>query len=194
MAEAAPNVDDRTKALLETLWNDGKLGSAVRAKAKELYPDVMLPEDSLSPMVEPLRAELEANRKALEEMRAEREAEKAAALESSQRVNLETALANARQSYSLTDEGFDKMVERMKTTGNYSDADAAAAWVAQQTPVNKVSKADWLPKKMNFLGSGDINDNPDFKLLHTNPDRYLDKQLEQFVADPDTYVAETFAA
>ena len=44
----------------------------------------------------------------------------------------------ARNAYNLTDEGLDKMVARMKETGNYTDPDAAAA----ELVANLESRAD----------------------------------------------------
>jgi hypothetical protein len=195
MAEAtAIDPAARAQELLESLWNDSSLGSKVRAKAKEMYPDVNIPEDQFSPMIAPLQNELNAAKEDLAAMRAERLAEKEAREEASARSNLEDALAGARQKYNLTDEGFDKMVARMKETGNYADADASAAWVAQQTPAKTVNKADWLPRKINLFGSAEESEEADFKLLHINPLAYQDDQLSRFAADPDKYVAETFAA
>jgi hypothetical protein len=139
-----------------------------------------------------MQAKLEAYEAKLAAIEEERRSEREAAEATRQKASLEDAINGARQKYSLTDEGFDKMVTRMKETANYTDADAAAAWVAQQTPAVQTKRADWMPRKANFLGSSELNENPDFKLLHTNPDRYLDSQLERFVNDPDAYVAETF--
>jgi Skp family chaperone for outer membrane proteins len=189
---AAVDVDARTKALFESLWNDKELGAKVRAKAKAMYPDVTLPEDSFEPIINPMREQLDAMRAELEADRKALADEKAETAAARQKASLEDAINGARTKYSLTDEGFDKMVARMKETANYTDADAAAAWVAQQTPPVTAKRADWLPRKANFLGSAELNENEDFKLLHTNPDRYLDSQLERFVNDPDAYVAETF--
>jgi hypothetical protein len=191
-APADPAV--RATELMEALWADKTLGSSVRAKAKELYPDISIPEDQVDPIVAPMRAELAALRAERDADRAEREAERKERDETSQRRNLESALDGARAKYGLTDDGFDKMVARMKETGNYSDAEAAAAWVAQSTPVSSPNKADWLPKKLDLFGSNRERDDESYRLLHTNPDAYLDSQLQEFANDPDKYVRETFAA
>ena len=190
----AVNVDERMKAVFEALWNDGKVGASVRAKAKELYPDVTLPEDALAPIVGPVQERLDTLAKELAEEREARAKERQEREESRQRETLESALTNSRQRYGLTDEGFDKMVARMKETGNYTDTDAAAAWVAQQTPPQNVRKADWLPKKMDLFGSARERADETFRQLHTDPNGYLDAQLQEFVSDPDRYVRETLAA
>ncbi len=94
----------------------------------------------------------------------------------------------ARNKYNLTSDGFDKMVERMKTTGNYADAEASAAWVAQQTPPTKAPTPGWAPKSMNLFGTKDGRDEK-FKLLHEDPMGFMDAELQEFVRDPDAYVA-----
>jgi hypothetical protein len=194
MNDGAPDVAARAQKLVEALWSDGKMGASVRAKAKELFPDVTLPEDAISPIVAPMQEELATMRAQLAEERNARIKEREDAEASRQRATLEDSLASARARYGLTDEGFDKMVARMKATGNYSDAEASAAWVAQQEPVQRVNKADWLPKKIDLFGSSTERQDEAFRQLHTNPQGYLDGQLQEFVNDPDRYVRETFAA
>lgn len=193
-APTPPNANERAAALVEKLWNDGKIGGAVRAAAKELYPDVVIPEDQIDPLLAPVRAEVAELQKTLADERAERAREKEEAQATSMKQNLEASLDAARARYGLTEEGFDRMTARMKETGNFTDAEAAAAWVAQQTPAAPVSKANWLPQKLDLFGSATARDDADFKLLHTNPMAYQDKMLAEFVADPDRFVRETLAA
>ncbi len=191
-SQAAPQ-RTRAQELLDKLWTDGKLGAEVRAKAKELYPDVRIPEDDINPVLAPALAELQAAR---DELKAERESiakERSDAADAATKLNLESQLDAARNRFNLTDDGFDKMVARMKETGNYTDAEAAAAWVAQQTPPPK-APANYLgPQALNFAGSAEQDER--FKLLHTDPGgKFLDKEFNDFFADPDKYVQETFAA
>ncbi|MDE2096575.1 MAG: hypothetical protein KGL39_04955 [Patescibacteria group bacterium] len=182
--------DDRLKKLSEALWNDAELGAKIQARAKEMFPDAKTNEDVFGPMLNPLRAENEKLSKRLSEMQEERIAEKKAAEEAKTRQTLEAQLDAARKNYSLTDEGFDKMVARMKETGNYADADAAAAWVASKTPPAKVDGPTWAPQALNLFGSKKYDEA--LNELHRDPQSYMDSQLSQFVRDPDAYVAETF--
>lgn len=190
---AAPTASElaaqRARELLGDLWNDRDLGAQIRKKAKEKYPDVVLPEDHLEPQFTALN---EANQKLeakLKEMQDEREAERKAAAENSQAANLQTALDNARNRFNLTDEGFDKMVARMKETGNYTDAEAAAAWVAQQTPPTPQIKSYMGPQNINLFGSSDHDER--FAQLHRDPSgRFLDEEFKSFFTDPDAYVRE----
>jgi hypothetical protein len=92
----------------------------------------------------------------------------------------------------LTSDGLDKMVERMKATKNYSDAEAAAAWVAQQMPAPAAPGPTWAPKSMDLFGTKNANEK--YKALHADPLAFADAELMEFSRDPDKYVRETFAA
>lgn len=183
---------DRASALIEALWNDQTAaGKSLRAKAKEMFPDVVTPEDHVDPVVAPLRAQMEEQAKALQEMREERAAERKAAQEASETASLRQKLDNARNHFNLTDEGLDKVVAHMKETGNYTDAMGAAALIAGQNPPTQMRKSDFLPKKLDLFGSNKEVDDANFRLLHTNPEAYMDSQLEAFVNDPEGFTNET---
>ena len=107
---------DRVRDAFNKLWADTDLGPQVRKKVKELYPDVALPEDAAEPVVAPLRAQLDRLEAENAKMREEREAEKAAAAERSAQQSINDRLDAARKRFNLTEEGFDKMVARMKET------------------------------------------------------------------------------
>jgi ElaB/YqjD/DUF883 family membrane-anchored ribosome-binding protein len=187
---------DRAQKLIQALWNDKEYGAGIRRKAKEFYPDIQTPEDSLEPVmnerIAPLKAEndeLKARFEALSEKVAAREK---AATEKETEEKLRSALEEARDRYSLTQDGFDKMVARMKETGNYQDAEAAAAWVASKTPPPAKAKPDWMPQAMNLFGSNERDES--LALLHRNPEAYADAQIAEMLRDPDAYVRATFGA
>jgi hypothetical protein len=180
----------RALAVLEASWNDPVIGPTLQKNTKTLYPDAKTNDDVFGPVVAPLKAENEKLAKRLEKFEEERAAERKAAEESSMKRSLDDALTAARKNYNLTEEGFDKMVARMKETGNYSDADAAAAWVASKTPPAPVAGPSWKPQSMNPFGSKKFDEA--LADLHRDPAGYMDEQLAQFVSDPDGYVAETF--
>jgi hypothetical protein len=82
-------------------------------------------------------------------------------------------------------------MDRMKETGNVTDADAAAAWVISQTPKPAPTNApSWLPTDINLFGTKEKDER--FEALHTDPRKYMDDQIREFVRDPDKYVEETF--
>ena len=169
---------ERANKLVEAEWGN----SAFRKKAKELFPDIKLPDDTIEPVVAPLRAELDevksANKALLEriEKKEKEEGDKAA------QTSLEQALDNARKKYSLTDEGFDKMVARMKEKGNFTDAESAAAWVASENPPPKPAGGpSWSPQALDLYGSKTAND--DYKLLHTDTDAFFDQTVQQILSE-----------
>lgn len=188
-APAIPIEFQRSRELIDALWNDATAGPAIRKAAKEKF-QIALPDDTFEPIVAPLKKEVEELRNALKEERDQRAKEKADAEENRSKRTIEDALANARKSYNLTDEGFDKMVSRMKETGNYTDADAAAAWVISKEPPPKNPAG--LPFGRNRLDAARGHDDESRKLLLNDYEGFLDKELNDFSSDPDKYVRETF--
>ena len=145
--------------------------------------------DVVDPFVAPLKAENAALKERLDKMEASRAAEKDESEKRAAQINLESALAKARQDYNLTDEGFDKMVSRMKETGNYADADAAAAWVASKTPPAAPKGPTWRNQDLNLFGSKDKDEA--LVKLHRDPVGYQDDQIEEFLRNPDQFMRET---
>ncbi len=192
MAEATL-AQQRAAELLEGLWNDPEIGAKIQKAAKDKYSDVKTIDDAVAPVLEPLRKQNEALAAELKSLREEREAEKKAAEErkaEAEKQSFQQQIEAARKNYSLTDEGFDKMVERMKATGNYTDPDAAAAWVASKNPPAAVKGPTFGPQSLNLYGSQKADEN--MAALHRDPQAYMDAQLSEFISDPDRYVRETF--
>ena len=200
MADDAPQIPEsyeRANALVSKLLKDGKLGPDVRKLAKETFPDAGLefPEDRFDAQLSPLRDELEQTGKQLQEaLDRQTEGEKAAD-EASQVASMQAKLDDAVRKYSLTADGAQKMVDRMKETGNASDFEAAAAWVAGQMPKPVDNAGLYLgPQHINLFGSAEQDER--FSLLHRDPmGKFLDAEFREFVADPDAYVRSAgFAA
>ncbi len=185
-------VDARIKTAFESLWNDREIGAKVQERVKALYPDAKTNADVFDPVLAPVRDELATLTKQHKELLAQMDADRKAAEESKQRRTLESQLDAARKNFNLTDEGFDKMVARMKETGNFSDADAAAAWVASKAPPAAVKGPTWAPQALNLFGTQKADEA--FAMLHRDPQGYMDAQLSEFVRDPDAYVNDTFRA
>jgi len=179
----------RSKELIDTLWNDGEVGKKIQAAAKAKWNDVKTTEDMISPIVEPHLVKLRAMEEKYERILEERLEEKRANEDERVKVKLEEQLEKARRDYNLTEEGFNQMIDRMKSTGNYSDAEAAAAYVASKAPPAKVAGPTWAPQDLDLFGSKNRNDA--LVELHRDPMGYMDSQLTEFVADPDKYVRDT---
>lgn len=186
-----PPAPSRADQLIARLFRDGKVGADVRATAKEMFPDIVTPEDAAEPVIAPIRAALEATQAEFKAYREAQEAKEAAAADIVTQRTLEQRLDEARNKFNLRPEGYDKMVERMKETSNYSDPEAAAAWVAQTMapPPPKVGPT-WQPQALNLYQAESAED--PMALLWKDPDAYQDREFQAFVADPEGFTRETF--
>jgi len=180
----------RSKELVDALWNDGEVGKKIQQAAKAKWNDIRTTEDVVSPIVEPHLNKLKQMEAKYEKLLEERLEEKRVAEDERVKLKLEEQLEKARRDYNLTEEGFNQMIDRMKATGNYSDAEAAAAYVASKAPPAKVAGSTWAPQDLDLFGSKNRNDA--LVELHRDPMGYMDSQLTEFVSDPDKYVRDTF--
>lgn len=180
---------ERVSFLADKLWNDKELGPKVQAFAKTIYPDATIEADKVEPWVAPLREQNEKLSKQIEALLADRETEKKAAEAQKGEQSFKAMLDKVRKDYSLTDEGIDQVVARMKEAGAY-DVEAAAALVARQTPKPETPGPGWAPERMNLFGSRKYDEA--FKALHDDPADYMDQQLAEFAQNPDQYVQDTF--
>lgn len=186
---AIPQGMERASKLIDALWNDKDVGPSLRKKAKEMFNDITLPDDTMEPSIAPLREQLADMSKRLKDRDEADDKRRTEESDRRTRANLEDALSKARKDYRLTDDGFDKMVARMKETGNFSDADAAAAWVVSKEPPPASPGPTWGPSRLNPTN---VTDEADVRLLHKDPEAYQDKVLNDFISDPDKFVRETF--
>jgi hypothetical protein len=182
----------RAEELLNALWSDGEIGAKVRQAAKSKFPDAKIVDDVVAPFVAPLMEQNKKLQERLDKFETDRTAERAEAEERTAQANLEQRLDVARRNFSLTDDGFDRMVARMKDTGNYADADAAAAWVASKTPPVAPKGPSWSPQDIDLFGSK--NKDEAKEKLHRDPVGYQDDVLGEFYRDPDKFVRETLGA
>jgi hypothetical protein len=170
-------------ALLRELIADGELGGAVRAKAKAKFPTVTFPEDRVDPLVAPLRDQLTAANAKIAEIEAARAAEKAAAEEAAFNQTFAQKVESAVGSYKLNADGRDKMLARMKETGNIYDPEAAAAWVVGQEPPPKPVGPSWAPQDANFFGSSEESQDAKVRMLHKNPEKFFDTEVGEILAE-----------
>jgi len=179
----------RTYELFQKLWNDDKLGAQVRAKAKEVYPDITLPDEQFAPVIAPLKAQIDELTATLAAEREERSKKEAEAAEAAAAKTFEERAQAARNGYSLTPDGFDKMIERMKETGNYTDFEAAAAWVAGQMP-KPIQPGPYLgPQSLDLFGSK--NKDEQYATLWRDPSgSFLDQEFTAFMDNPRQYIQE----
>ena len=177
----------RAYDLVNALWNDGEVGAKIRSTAKTRY-NIQLPDDAVDARIDPLNKKIADLEKTLADERAERAKKADEEQTNRHRNDIESALNSARQKYNLTQEGFDKMVSRMKETQNFSDAEAAAAWVVSNEPPSPSVGPSWIPKHIDLKGN---LDKETVKLLHDDPLAYEEKELTEFMKNPEKYTAET---
>ena len=185
--------EKRAHELLLALWNDKDVGARIQAKAKEKWPeDVTTSQERLDPYLQPLLDGQKALQDQLKKFEEDREADRKAAKErddASNQKNFEDSIAKASKAYNLTAEGFELMVKRMKDTGNYGDPEAAAAWVASKTPPEPGPAKKFGPQNINLFGTHERDER--LAELHRDPLAYMDRELAEFVSDPDKYTRET---
>ena len=183
----------RARALVDRLWNDKtQFGADFRKAAKEMYPDINTPDEQVAIAAAPLKAEVDDLKgklqSALDRIAAREKADEDLRVEN----DLAVKITSAANEYGLTDSGRDKMMQRMKETGNVSDPQAAAAWVVSQLPKPAPSDTpSWLPQKADLFGSAERNER--WEKLHRDPIKYFDDELREWARDPDKYVQDTFA-
>jgi hypothetical protein len=190
-----PPVDsaDNYRRLVDSVWNDPNIGSAVRKKAKELLPDLRLPEDTLAPALAPLLKQNEDLAKRIEAFETERAADrktKEDADKAARDSDFEAKIKAAREKFRLTDEGFDKMIARMKETGNYTDPYAAAALIVSENPPPEPTGPVFGAGDLNFANSSTVSADPDYVLLHANPEKRFDNEVRKMLSNPKAYVAQ----
>lgn len=195
MADAPKNdAQTRAQALVDKLWNrKDETGATVRKAAKELFPDITIPDEQAEIAAAPMKAELEDMKgqlkTAMDRLAAKEKADDEMRVEN----DLSVKITSAAREFGLTDSGKTKMIERMKETGNFSDAQAAAAYVVSQMPKPAPSSSpSWLPEASNLFGVHERDEK--FESLHRNPQKYMDDELRLFSRDPDAYVKETFGS
>lgn len=180
---------ERVSFLADKLWNDKELGPKVQAFAKTIYPDATIEADKVEPWVAPLREENAKLLERLTKLEADRAEEKKTSEAQKGEQSFKAMLDKVRKDYSLTDEGIDQVVARMKEAGAY-DVEAAAALVARQTPKPETPGPGWSPEHMNLFGSRKRDEA--FAELHNDPVDYMDQELRKFSQNPDQYVLDTF--
>jgi hypothetical protein len=177
----------RAKTLLNDMWNDGDNGMAFKKMVKAKYKDAKIPEiDIVEQAKKPLEEKLSKTEETLKALEKRLNDKDDAEKQSKEERELEKDLETARKKFSLTDDGFEKVIKRMKEK-NSLDAEAAAAWVASSEPKAKPATESklGLPNKANLFGSARKDD--EWKSLNENPMDWFDGQVEDVINNPEKY-------
>jgi len=177
----------RAEQLVAKLFQSADFGPKIRKVAKEIFPDISVPEDVVDPVIAPLREENEALRKHLEALSQKFEAREKKESETQAFHELEKAINAAGAKFKLTAEGIAAMIGRMQETKNFTDVEAAAAWVAHSAPPQQTAGPTWAANtaRANLFGSAERDER--YARLHTNPEGFLDDEILAFARDPDAY-------
>lgn len=178
----------RTAALLDRLLGDPRTAEEAERLIATVNPDAKFPhreqrEALLAPALKRLDEESK-KRQALEEKWADREKTEREAAEKQQENALAARLDAVRDRRGFSEEAMQKLMQRMRDQNN-PDVDAAAAWVAEQSPRPgpQVGQNDFLPRSVDVYGanSGDKA----WEGLHKNPDGWLTQELRNIAVDPE---------
>jgi hypothetical protein len=185
----------RAEQLIESLFNDPEMGPKLHERAQKMFGDIrehpaqVVKATIVDPAIKAVREDNEALKeqlsKALERLDARDKREE----EEKTFAQMQAAVDTAVSKYGLTEEGRQKMLDRMKETKNYTDPEGAAAAIAHDTPPPASSGPSWAPRKTDFYGTA----NPDeaFAKLHKDPEgAFLDDEIGKFLKNPAQYAAE----
>jgi hypothetical protein len=187
----------QSAALLSAIYADPNLRPGVVKHLKAKFPDRHLVDDDFEAVSAPLKAQIDAQNAKIDELLGtiKQRDEDAAKRDAERRdVDYEANLKAARQKFALTDEGFEQMVARMKATGNYTDPDAAAAYIVSQAPPAIPTGPMYGSGYVNFANSAEVSDDARYKLLHSGQDgpaKYLEAEIRDcFGPNGKDYVAK----
>lgn len=172
--------------LTNEIWNDPKDGLAFKRAVKAKRPGTRVPEiDIAEPLVASLNTELDGVKRAHQALLDKIADDTKKADDKQAERDLIAAIDGAQRQYRLSDEGRDQMISRMKATGS-ADAEAAAAWVASKQPAPAAIAATGLmPSDMNLFGAGAVSDDESVKLLHQNPSRWMEAEINGLMSNPE---------
>jgi hypothetical protein len=179
----------QAKALLDGLWNSKGVGAKFKRVLKEHNPNFSIPEiDIVDEAKKPIEDEIGKTKEELKALRDEIKADKDKAKEAKEESDLQAEINDVRKKFGLTDEGFDKMIKRMKDKKSY-DPEAAAVWVKSQEPKTELARDSrlGLPGKINLFGSSTKDDA--WKDLHdpNDPFKHFDKEVGEIFEHPENY-------
>lgn len=181
--------EERAVRLVNALWGDKDVGKTVRAKARELLPDMpQTVDEQLEPLMEPLRAEAEALRTELKAERDARETRERADTDARAEAVLRGEFDDAKKRFRLNEEGEKMTLQLMRDRGITSPLAAAALVVADNPPPKDIS-GHLGPQNINLYGVGQESQEERIKLLHKSPmDRFIDAEFQDFLAEPAEYM------
>lgn len=170
----------RLLGMLDGLWNDPEVGSAVRRKAKERDPTIVIPDDH--PVVKSALAQLGATNEQLEALRNEYANDKTARQNADLEGRLRTQLGEVQAKRNLTAEGMDGVIKIMQER-QIADPDAAALLYLDSIPKPKptASTSRFFDTKADMYGT--TRQDEKWEQLHTDPDAFFADVVNDVLAE-----------
>lgn len=176
---------NRSHKLLDSLWNDPKLGFTVK-KMVESKTGVKSPELAMIETITAGRDEAlsQINKRldAQDKARADEAAAVKAAEQARAEADLLTRVSKAKKDYSFTDEGMERVFTRMREQ-NSADVEGAAAYIASQLPKAKPvnTGSPYAPQAMNMFGVQKQDEN--WAELNRDPVNWFDTKVGEILAE-----------
>lgn len=190
MTEAEAQSLQQAKALLDGLWNSKTTGAKFKRVLKEHNPNFSIPEiDIVDEAKKPIDEKLTAHEKTIEALQKRLDERDTKDKDDKEQRDLQSEIDTVKKKYSLTEDGLNKVIDRMKEKKSY-DPEAAAAWVVAQQPKTEIARDSklGLPGKMNLFGSSTKDDA--WKDLHdtSDPYKHFDKEVTKIFEKPEDYI------
>ena len=173
----------RALKLLNTMADHPERGVEFKRMAKSVDGTLNFADlETADRIQKPLQEKLSATEKRLAELEASRDQDKLEREQRQQVRALNDDVDQAAKRFGLTADGRSKMTARMQEKGNL-DAEAAAAWVAAQTPKGSPSEGNgtFAPAALNLFGSAEKDDS--MAALHTDPVRWQDAEIHKIMQE-----------
>lgn len=156
--------------LLNQVWTDPKVGSAVRKRAKELNPQITIPDEhpvavQANERMDALEAQNAALQKMLDEQRAERERR-------DQEAKLREGIGRAQDRFRLTDDGVAGTIKLMQDR-QIADPEAAAALFVDSLPKAKPTQGSTILPRTDFNLYGSRSGGDDWNKLLSDRDGFF---------------------
>ena len=166
--------------LFDKVWNDKDVGQQVRRKAKEIRPEINIPDDH--PIVQQSQArsaELETKLTALDTAFNEY---KSKAENSAAEGRLRNQLGEVQSKFGFTDEGMQKVIGLMQER-QLADPEAAALLYRESIPkpAPQGNNRPYTDSRLDLYGTTRVDEK--WEKLHTDPDGFFLDEVNAVFAD-----------
>lgn len=182
------SLGQRARVLLSKLMDDPDKTKAFafKRRLKEVAPELKLPDiEAIDSVLPAVQAEIGAIGNKLDKFITDFQAGNKTAKEAQEQADFEAEVGRVKSRYQLTDDGMAKVFERMKAM-NSPDVEGAAAAYTDNLPRTKpVGGSGMTPARLNFVGSGKIDE--DWAKLHdpSTRDDWFDEQVMAVLAEAE---------